>query len=242
MEQKTLMEFEQKILNKIQKTVGGIKKINEKTKGYNFEYTTIETIIKTITPIADKNKLFVHTSPNWVFDLNNEHSVPHPIKEGKEFVISGIMQISLSDLETGYTKDYFKLAAGKGADPGQAVGAAETYALRQFLNKTFSVEVEREDQYSQEKVYVFDSNGDTTLAIEGDQILKLSQSIAGITGNPDEIRNDAAMILSEYNKKFGTNYSKLKNEFPSTEFEQLYEFATATLRQMIKLKLENKDA
>lgn len=228
---KDVMEFEKKLFKKLETTVSGIKEIKQKQKGYNFEYVPIESVIKAINPVAKKNKLFISTSPNWIYDLEKEAGVPHPIKEGKEFFVSGIVTYSITDLETGFSKNYYKLAAGKGADPGQAVGAAETYSLRQWMNKTFSVEVEREEINVAESIYVFDRHGDSCVAIESDQIGQIINAIVTKTGKPDLISDDVASILHKYNQHYKTNYKKLKNEFPSSEFEELLTYTLATLNK-----------
>lgn len=224
---KVPLDVSQKFYDKLDKVVSNIEKINQKKSGYNFEYVPIEFIIKAIQPVAKEKGLFIDTAPQWVFDINNMSSVPVPVKEGKEFFISGIVKYDIIDLNTGYVKHYYKLAAGKAADPGQAVGSAESYSLRQWMNKTFSVEVEREEFDVSEKVMVLDKNKDAVNAVTHKEVGKLLELIVTKTGKPETIKTDVAMLLKSYNEHNKTNYDKIRDSFPETELEDLMKYAAA---------------
>lgn len=221
----TILKNRKSLFSKLDTVINNIKKIDNRAQGYQFTYVTLEDILKTISEAANKTSLMVNTMPEWCVNKQTGEPIYEIAKDGKEFFVNGLMQFSITDSSTGYTEYFKKLAAGKGTDPGQAVGSAESYAIRQFLNKTFRVEVEREDDVS-DSIITFDRKGDPVKAISSSEINEVAKTIVSKTGDASKLRGHSAEVLIAYNEHYKTNHGKL-SEFPSTDLKELLTYIKA---------------
>lgn len=189
-------------------------------KGNRTEYVETNSIMEDLLPKSITNNLFIDTAPTWIQDDFKIDQL------GKEYSVSGWMIFSVTDVETGYTKWYTKAAGGKGVDYGQAIGASETYALRQFLTKTFAIGADR-TEIKDEKVWVFNKDGEAIEAINMKDVSRIIDAIVNKTKSSTTLKDDIGKVLELYNKQHGTSYAKINGVIPKDELEDLIKFASA---------------
>lgn len=203
-----------------------LKSAFKKKKGNRADYVETDSIMKILLPKSIDNKLFIDTAPVWVQDNFHINSL------GKEYAVSGWMVFSITDTETGHTKFYTKAAGGKGVDYGQAIGASETYALRQFLTKTFAIGADRSYVIANEKVYVFNKDGETIEAINMADVSKIIEAIVNKTKRSQTVSEDMAKVLKLYNLKHDKKYDKINGVIPRDELDDLIKFASAAALEL----------
>lgn len=135
------MKLTQKIFE-IQKVCNQFKK-NE--KGFNFEYTNGNELLKVIRPKMDE--LGVMCIPEMIgtptvdrYQTKNKKG-----EDVQNFCVSGQMRFNWIDSDTGETLSFMWNYFGDNNDPSQALGNALTYNERYNWLKSFHIQTDKDD-------------------------------------------------------------------------------------------------
>lgn len=217
-------DLDQKLIAKIKAATKLVDTVGKDKKGFSGFYADGLEIRKEVNKALSESKLYVN-APKWYINPLTHETATYT-KDGKEFIIHGTILLSIYDEETGHHIDYPVPGIGKGTDPMQAKGSAETYSIRQWLKEVFSVEVERDEIDVSTDKFVYDKTSVPVKALSADQINEVVKIIFSKTNDASTVKTCSAQILSKYNSVNKTNYAMLK-DFPVSELEDIKKFAMA---------------
>lgn len=217
-------DLDQKLIAKIKAATKLVDTVGKDKKGFSGFYADGLEIRKEVNKALSESKLYVN-APKWYINPLTHETATY-MKDGKEFIIHGTIILSIYDEENGHHIDYSVPGIGKGTDPMQAKGSAETYSIRQWLKEVFSVEVQRDEIDVSNDKFIYDKDGVPVKALSADNINEIVKIIVSKTGDPSTIKESSAQILIKYNSVNKTNYAMLR-DFPVSELEELKKFAMA---------------
>lgn len=196
----------------------GISYQQKSKEGHNYKYLSGAVLLKQVNDLMEEYKVRLKFN---LMDVKNEivRGEKRDSKSGAiiatiEFMVSGNIQYTWEDLESGEkeTADFY--FTGMQNDPSKALGSALTYTERIFLCKFFQIETDNEDPDS------FLNKVDRASGADKIKELKIridngvAQIIKDKKMSPEEVRS----ILEQYdypNGKRVDRYSELLEELIS---------------------------
>lgn len=207
------------VLDKLSQIKNDIEKVDKNQSGYNFKYENPEEIVKVVIKQLQDKKIDHHMSMHVPTQFEKDSAeliqMTETNKSGKE-KIQWISRFKIDhtyvDLETGETVTFVGIGSGKADQPGQADGAAWSYARRQEYEKRFAITIDKpEKTLNTDLKYTVDSDGVATEVMKESEYRQITTHIARAFGlsTVDEIRDVVNKVMERLNKDLGTEYSKL---------------------------------
>lgn len=197
-----------------------IEKIDKDVQGFNFKYEDPESIVKAVIKQLEQkgidHHMSMHIPTQFEKDGNDLIQITETNKQGKEKV-QWISRFKIDhtyiDKKTGETMTFMGIGSGKADQPGQADGAAWSYARRQEYEKRFAITIDKEQETGLDLKlkYVPDEDGNASEVLKETKFLdikKLIQTSLKVE-NASNMVAKVNEVVDRLNKEKKTSYKKL---------------------------------
>lgn len=197
-----------------------IEKIDKDVQGFNFKYEDPESIVKAVIKQLEQkgidHHMSMHIPTQFEKDGNDLIQITEINKQGKEklqFISRFKIDHMYVDKKTGEQLTFVGIGSGKADQPGQADGAAWSYARRQEYEKRFAITIDKEQDTGLDLKlkYVPDADGNAEEVLKETKFLdikKLIQTELQVSTATDMV-DKVTDILAKLNHEKKTNYRKL---------------------------------
>lgn len=208
-----------------------IELVTKTKEGYNFQYEDPEQIVQeVIKQLEEKgidHHMSIHVPTQYEKDAEQLIQIVEVNKQGKEkiqFVSRFRIDHTYVIKDTDESITFIGIGSGKADQPGQADGAAWSYARRQEYEKRFAINIDKSknEELNTELKYVPNADGEAVEILKPTSFTSITtiiQQKLGITSREDMVAK-VDIILGKLNKEKGTKYKKL-NSIPEEYAEDV---------------------
>lgn len=206
-------------------------KVEKNKQGFNFKYMAPEVVVEQCNASMQDQGLMLMQSvaPATQYKDNSIiNKFEAETKNGKKSQYSAEVQFifrivdvnaSPETKEEDKTIEYLWAGSGVADQPGQAQGAAATYAERQFLEKLFKL-VTNKEEFDDEMNWVADADGLACEKITSDNFTKFMSLLAKHRQTAELQTELGLKVLAQLNTQLNTKYEKI-SKLPNKYYEEI---------------------